>query len=193
MFGCAMDFSSVAPRSNSAAKPGRVAILSSISWTATKCWLPEIRGKLVLRFVDSAEPPAAEACAQAITPLGQADPAESRQSSATVDSDGSMGTSSDGMAWPWCMRQESGCVWVGSIIFLPCNMPLDTRAVPSFMLTLWAQIGRLSTSPFGDGAPVSVRPTGGPDYVSRGSARSGGTGPPGRPGRSASRAGRSRA
>ena len=43
MFGCEMDLSSAAPRSKSAAKPGREAIRLSISWMATKCWLPEFR------------------------------------------------------------------------------------------------------------------------------------------------------
>ena len=43
MFGCAMDLSSAAPRSKSAANPTRPAILGSISVTAEKCRLPEMR------------------------------------------------------------------------------------------------------------------------------------------------------
>ena len=43
MFGCAMDWSSAAPGSKSAAKPWRDAILGSISVTAAKCRLPETR------------------------------------------------------------------------------------------------------------------------------------------------------
>ena len=43
MFGCVMDLSSDAPRSKSAAKPARDAIRLSMSWMATKCWLPAFR------------------------------------------------------------------------------------------------------------------------------------------------------
>ncbi len=42
-------------------------------------------------------------------------------------------------AFPWCMRQDRGWVCVGSNIFLPRNMPLDSRAVPSFMLAFAPQ------------------------------------------------------
>ena len=192
MFGCAMDLSSAAPRSKSAAKPGRDGDPVVDQLDGDEMLAARNPRKFVLGLVDRAEPAAAEARAQAIPAFGQAFRRRVVESSAPGGSAGPPERPPTASASPGACARTGAGSGSGRTFSCPRNMPLDSQAVPSFMLAFGPETADSAASPFGDGRRVSVRLT--PARLfSRGSARSGGTGPPGRRGRSASRAGRSRA